>query len=483
MRRGGGLWAAGAGLALSLLQCQGGARPPAAAAGAWEYEVTPPGPGSWRVAVEATIERAPGERLVAGEAPAAFHEVSVLSTGGQVAPAARDGDAWVVPACRKRCRLRYDVDLDALASACHRLDCGRRVGDAVVSQASAWMLRPEGAGDAAVRVRLPAGPSERFATGLRRDPGGDGFVLRAEDLGEASYTAFGSFRRATIDAPGARLDLVLLGAPIAMGDAGVAAWVRGAAGCVSDLFGRFPVDATIFIVPVAGADEVVFGRVMSLTGASVVLLFGAEARPENAPHDWVAVHELFHLACPSFVGEGHWLEEGLATYYEPILRARAGWMTEAELWGDFVEQMPRGLRTAGEPASLEERDDMNSTYWGGALFALLADVRIRTLSLQGGGSPRSLDDVLRAVLARQGDATHRARVADFLRTGAEAVGLGALEEVYEQDAVRGENVDLADLWSRLGVERGEGGQGGPAVHLRDDAPLAAVRKAIAGTGH
>jgi hypothetical protein len=269
-----------------------------------------------------------------------------------------------------------------------------------------------------------------------------------------------------------------------MGDAAVADWVRGAAGCVAGLYGRFPVDATVFVVPVPGADDVVFGRVMSLAGASVVLLFGTEARPAVAHGDWVVVHELFHLSCPSFVGEGHWLEEGLATYYEPILRERAGWYPEADLWAEFVRQMPRALRGSGEPPSLEDRDGIDATYWGGALFALLADVRIRTVT-RAAAAPRSLDDVQRAVLAERGDATHRASVADYVHAGDAATGTRALSEVYDSWAVRGENVDLGALWQQLGVEPVPAVDGGrPAgVKLHDDAPLADVRRAIAGGRH
>jgi hypothetical protein len=265
--------------------------------------------------------------------------------------------------------------------------------------------------------------------------------------------------------------VVHLGEPLAMGDAAADAWIAGAARCVAGLFGRFPVDATVFVVPVRGADRVVFGRVMALSGASVALLFGSDTAVDGARSDWVTVHELFHLGTPSFVGEGHWLEEGLATYYEPVLRARAGWMREEDLWRDFVHQMPRGLRRDGDPPDLEEREGIDATYWGGALFALVADVRIR----QATAGRRSLDDVVRASLATLGDATRAARVADFLALGASATGTSALADVHARQAVAGEAVDLTALWASLGVEPTPDG----GVRLHDDAPLAAVRKAIA----
>jgi predicted metalloprotease with PDZ domain len=400
----------------------------------------------------------------------------VIAEPGATRAVATDGEAWVVPECRTRCTVRYVVDLETLAASCGRMDCERQIDGAMIGAASAVMLLPQPAGNATVRVRLSGESQDRFATGLRRDPSG-GFILDAQELLEASYTAFGTFRHARVPIPGAALDVALLGAPLAMGDGATLDWIHDGASCVARLFGRFPVDATLFVVPVPGENGVVFGRVMSLSGASVVLFFGDETTTDRKPSDWVVVHELFHLGCPSFVGEGHWLEEGLATYYEPILRARAGWITSAGLWGHFRAEFSRGLRKAGEPPNLEDRDDIDSTYWGGALFAFLADVGIR----QATHGERSLDDALRAVLAREGDATHAARVADFVRTGDAATGTNVLANLYASWAVKGENADLDVLWRQLGVGPDEAGQG---FALHDDAPLAGIRRAITvGDGH
>jgi predicted metalloprotease with PDZ domain len=365
--------------------------------------------------------------------------------------------------------VHYTLDLEALAASCRRIDCARRVGDAVIGSAASWILLPDPAGDAAIHVDV-RGDTSRFVTGLRRDPSG-GYSFTARELSEASYTAFGTFRRSALAVSDATLQAVLLGAPLAMGDQAATSWVKDAATCVAGLYGRFPVDATVFVVPVQDADEVVFGRVMSLSGASVALLFGSQTKPTTEHDDWVVVHELSHLGTASFMGEGHWLEEGLATYYEPILRERAGWMTERQLWEHFVHEMPRGLPRPGEPPNIEERDDIDSTYWGGALFAFQADLRIR-MATRGA---RSLDDVMRAALARLGDSTHEARLTDFLRTGDEATGTDALGSVEASFAVRGQPPDLEATWRSLGVERHADG----TVVLHDDAPLAAIRRGIA----
>jgi hypothetical protein len=463
-----------------LASCQ--PRAPLRTVPQFEYSVAPPPPGSWILQVEATLVGAPSGRLVAPESGEALRDVVLVEGAGVTPlPLAAGGGAFLAPSCLLRCTVRYALDLDALASSCHRMDCARRVGESIIGRASSFMLLPSSAGEASIHVHGVGENAGRFATGLRRDAADarGGFVFSGRELGEASFTAFGAIRRGRLDLPGARIDVALLGEPLAMGDAPTLGFIEQSAARITGLFGRFPVDATVFVVPVTGAGEVVFGRVMSLAGASVVLLFGAATPASGVRDNWVVVHELFHLASPSFVGEGHWLEEGLATYYEPILRARAGWMTEAELWTHFVRSMPRGLRRSDAAPALEDRDDIDSTYWGGALFAFLADVRTRAAT----GGARSLDDAMRAVLAREGDATHVARVVDFIRTADEATGAREVSAVYESWAVRGEAADLDALWQRLGIDgvraaRAAADAGGPVVTLRDDAPWSALRRAI-----
>jgi hypothetical protein len=460
--------------ALASCAPSGGPRAPTGASlPLYRYVIAPPPEGSLLLHVEATLERSPTDRLLIPEG--ATLRGAVLVGAGGVTPLAREGEVFVAPACRSRCAIDYEIDLDALAASCRRMDCTRRVGKATFGRASAFMLRPETVGDATFEVDVVGPYGDRFATGLHRQ--GGHFSFRATALGEASFTAFGEFRRDALDFRDSRIDVVFLGAPLAMGDAPALEFIRQSAARVVGLFGAFPVDATVFVIPVPDAREVVFGRVLSLAGASVALLFGEETPASGVRDNWVVVHELFHLGCPSFAGEGRWLEEGLATYYEPILRERAGWMTEADLWTHFVRETPRGLRRSEDPPSLEDRDDIDSTYWGGAIFALLADVRSRAAT----GNARSLDDVVRLLRQRAGSATSTAHLEDFLRTAREATGTVEVTGVYDSWAVHGVNPALDPLWTRLGIDGVvEARAHGTPVTLRDDAPWAAIRRAIAG---
>lgn len=87
--------------------------------------------------------------------------------------------------------------------------------------------------------------------------------------------------------------------------------------------------------------------------------------PDDLRRDWVVAHELVHLGFPSVDESHHWMEEGLATYVEPIARARAGQLLAAKVWSDLVEGLPQGLPAPGD-RGLDHTPTWGRTYWGGA---------------------------------------------------------------------------------------------------------------------
>jgi hypothetical protein len=467
-------------VAALLLSCGRPATSPRAS-GSWEYVVDAPLSGSRVVAVEASFHRARTERLAVHESAAPLLRDLELKTPSGWRRIVRWGTGWLEPTCAEDCTVRYTLDLDQVAQACgDEIDCAMRVGRATLSPSLAWLVHPAPKVDVPVTVRVRVVDPNEFATGMRRaDDEALTYKFRSPDLDEGSFTAFGPMRHLRVDPPGGRIDVKVLGPPLAMSDGAIRTWVGDAAAAVADLFGRFPVDrTTLFVVPAPDASEVVFGKVLSLAGASVCVVVGDEMPESAIREDWVLVHELFHLGFPSFRGEGRWLGEGLATYYEPILRARAGWISEKDLWKQFALQMPRGQGARGAAAGLIHREDLDSIYWGGALFALAADVAIRTQT----EGKRSLDDVLREALATGGDATHVWTVADVVKLGDDVTGTHVLRDMYARHAARGERIDLEGLLGELGVERQEGG-----VVLRDDRPASSIRAAItrpaAGAAH
>jgi len=169
------------------------------------------------------------------------------------------------------------------------------------------------------------------------------------------------------------------------------------------------------------------------------------------------------------VGEEHlWLSEGVAVYVEGVARAQAGNRRPVDVWAEQVSSMPRGLPQADD-AGLDRTHTWGRTYWGGALFCLLADVEIR----QRTGNRLGLQNALRAVTRASGGLAADWPIERVLTVGDAAVGTHVLEELYARSKDTPFAPDLAELWRSLGIEPYEG-----TVRLHDDAPLAKIRDAI-----
>ena len=134
----------------------------------------------------------------------------------------------------------------------------------------------------------------------------------------------------------------------------------------------------------------------------------------------------------------------------------------------MLDGMPKGLPQPGD-RGLDRTPTWGRTYWGGALFWLLADVEIRRKS----GNRKSLDDALRAIVAEGGTGSSTWPEERILRRGDAAIGMPVLETLHERLGSRPETTDLEALWRQLGVVRR-----GKSVVFDDAAPLAAIRRAM-----
>jgi hypothetical protein len=177
---------------------------------------------------------------------------------------------------------------------------------------------------------------------------------------------------------------------------------------------------------------------------------------------------MVHLAFPSVDKDHHWIEEGISTYVEPIARVRAGQFDAAEMWAEVVRDIPQGLPGPGD-RGLDHTHTWGRTYWGGALFCLLADVDIRRRT----HNRKGLDDALRGILIAGGDIRSDWDLKRVLRTGDKAAGVSVLVPLYKKMKDSPSPVDLGALWKELGISLD-----GKRVLFDDHAPLAAARAAI-----
>ena len=307
---------------------------------------------------------------------------------------------------------------------------------------------------------------------------------RAERAGSAARAAAGSARTAVLasllllmacavnaeelQVGGAVLQLDFERSAFASPAPQIVEWVRRSADVVSRYYGRFPAArVTVRLVPMDGAG-VHGGKTFANPRAYIRVQLGREVTEQQLLADWVLVHEMTHLALPD-TGEAHaWLSEGLATYVEGVARVQAGNRSEVDMWTEEMRAMPRGLPEPGDDG-LDHTHTWGRTYWGGAMFCLLADVEIRRRTKLRFG----LQQALRAILRESGGLATDWPIERVLRTGDAAVGTKTLEDLYAHMKDTPVTPDLMTLWRELGVL-----PEGSSVRLTDDAPLAPVRRAI-----
>ena len=247
-------------------------------------------------------------------------------------------------------------------------------------------------------------------------------------------------------------------------------WIELAATAVSNYFGRFPVARVNLVLRADDKNGVHGGTTYGdADGASrIVVSVGRGIRQDQLDGDWVLTHEMVHLAVPSVPRESHWLEEGIATYVEPIARVQLGQLEAKRIWADMLQGMPKGLPKSGD-RGLERTPTWGRTYWGGGLFCLLADVAIRERTR----NRMSLRDALRGVQDAGGSIEQDWPVDRVLGAGDKATGQSVLAELYQKMGREPGIDELDSLWRRLGVST-DGG----TVKFDDSAPLAAIRRAI-----
>lgn len=272
----------------------------------------------------------------------------------------------------------------------------------------------------------------------------------------------------TLRVGGAVVEVNLDADDFAVSRAQVLAWVKRSAQTVAGYYGRFPVPWLRIDVLPKPTDGIGFSMAFG-DARRIDLGLGVRADVATLDDDWVLVHEMLHMGHPDVPDHQRWFKEGLATYVEPVARAQAGDLDAHAVWGGFVRKMPQGQPRRGD-RGLDRTPTWGRTYWGGALFFLQADVRIRERT----GNRKGLQDALRAILDAGGTLDRNWSLERALRVGDQAVGVPVLTALHRRMGTQAAPVDLAALWRDLGVRAGRHGR----IWLDDNAPLAPIRRAI-----
>src|ERR1700739_3062080 len=266
----------------------------------------------------------------------------------------------------------------------------------------------------------------------------------------------------------ARGDIRIEGSTLRLPAKDLFRWVRSAAESVTAYYGRFPVPQVLIRMTPFEGRGIRNGMAFGDRGGRIIIRVGNKTSPAEFASDWMLTHEMVHLAFPSVDERHHWIEEGIATYVEPIARIHAGHLKAEQRLFDLVRDIPQGLPQAGD-RGLDRTHTWGRTSWGGALFCLLADVEIRRQT----NNAQGLENALRGILDAGGDIRKDWNLEDALRTGDRAVGVNVLQPLYTRMKDKPVRVDLDRLWTQLGVQ-----SDGASVHFDDSATLAAIRRAI-----
>ncbi|HUA82196.1 MAG TPA: hypothetical protein VL997_17590 [Dyella sp.] len=273
------------------------------------------------------------------------------------------------------------------------------------------------------------------------------------------------------------LRFVLAGGTISVTVAGTASaldkhridmWIRRSAAAIAAYFGHFSVARWDLLVTLNDGERIGPATTWGHPSSVTHIALGRNISDGALRDDWVMVHEMTHLALPTVPQRNVWFMEGNATYVEPIARAQVGQLTPQEVWRWAVEDMPKGQPRDGDEG-LDHTHTWGRTYWGGAMYWLLAEIAIYKNSK---GRYR-LQDALRAINRVSGGNTAFWSVEQAIHTGDAAVGSDAMASLYDALKDRPVVIDLQGALQQLGISEKEG-----VIRFDDSAPLAALRRSV-----
>ncbi|MEO7916040.1 MAG: hypothetical protein ABIR16_00225 [Dokdonella sp.] len=286
--------------------------------------------------------------------------------------------------------------------------------------------------------------------------------------GRSVYTALREQPRITLEVGGGRINVVFADNADGLDRERALQWIRRSAEAVSIYFGRFPVKEIGVLVVTRPGDRVVTGTTFGYGSSAIRMLVGRDCTDAAYADDWVLVHEMTHLALPELPSRNAWLMEGNATYVEPIARAQAGQLDRESVWRWSLRGMPKGLPVHGD-LGLDNTPTWGRKYWGGAIFWLLVDVRLREATKNRIGA----QDALRAINRRSSGNTSDWSADELMAAGDAATKTTVMSDLYAQMRDDPMPVDLGALFEQLGISESKG-----KIRFDDNAPLAAVRRSI-----
>ncbi len=256
-------------------------------------------------------------------------------------------------------------------------------------------------------------------------------------------------------------------------------WTENIADALRQVYGHWPNRHwQISISPTAASasDPIPWAQVHREEIDRVEFFTSSVASTAELEKAWTSYHELAHLLIPYRGWGDAWFSEGLASYYQNILQARIGLISEQQMWQKLYDGFQRGLAETqydGQSlqtvsAGLRENGGFMRVYWGGAWYFLAADTRLR---LQSGGR-QNLDDALKKL--NECCAQQRLSVKEIVSQLDRLNRVLLFRPLYEEVSTATTVLPFDTIFASMGIDIVEG-----EVRLQEKGPGAKLRREIA----
>lgn len=255
-------------------------------------------------------------------------------------------------------------------------------------------------------------------------------------------------------------------------------WIEYIASAQRQVYGHWPARRwQISVQPAdAGAsDPIPWAQVHRGDTDRVEFHTSFSATPQELQRAWTGYHELAHLLIPYRGWGDAWFSEGLASYYQNILQARIGLISERQMWQKLYDGFQRGLAETGfdgQPLrsvsdALRAKGGFMRVYWSGAWYFLAADTRLR----QQSGGKLGLDQALQKL--NECCAEQRLSIPEIVTQLDLLNRVVLFSTLYEEVAASTTVPPFDVIFASMGIDIVDG-----EVYLQEAGPGASLRRQI-----
>ena len=256
----------------------------------------------------------------------------------------------------------------------------------------------------------------------------------------------------------------------------IADWIQHLSNTLTLVYGHWPRDRwAIEVHPVSGSidDPIPWAQVHREGIDRISFYVVSSASTQTLKQEWTGYHELAHLLLPYRGWGDTWFSEGLASYYQNLLQARSGVITEQQMWQKLYDGFSRGRaddRFDGQTLlwvnqRMRENGGYMRVYWSGAWYFLAADIALREQS----AGRLSLDNALKGL--NSCCANQSLSVADIIKHLDASSDSEVFADLYQQVYQSRRQPDFEPLFTRLGIGLKDG-----VVQLSQEGPKAELRR-------